>query len=103
MLGGQDQAIELSKTAHIKSDVDTERTSQHHTLGRGPLQAAPGNHSHIGSVALYLGAIPPVGWLSLDGSVINKVDYPDFFSAVGVTTSTLTLPTVANQMVRVRQ
>lgn len=36
--------------AHVKThkfgDVDQTPTSEHHTLGKGPNQAAPGNHSH---------------------------------------------------------
>lgn len=32
--------------AHKQSDVDAEPSSQHHTLGRGPNQAAHGNHGH---------------------------------------------------------
>lgn len=31
---------------HNNSDVDHSQHSQHHTLGKGPLQAAPGNHTH---------------------------------------------------------
>jgi len=33
-------------SSHINSDVDTGALSQHHTLGKGPTQAAPGNHVH---------------------------------------------------------
>lgn len=31
---------------HQYSDVDSDYQAQHHTLGLGPLQAAPGNHNH---------------------------------------------------------
>lgn len=34
--------------AHINSDVDKSRLSQHHTLGTSPTQASPGNHNHDG-------------------------------------------------------
>jgi hypothetical protein len=34
---------------HIKSDVDTAWNAQHHTLGKGAHQAAPGNHTHADS------------------------------------------------------
>lgn len=32
--------------SHKNSDVDAEPSSQHHTLGKGPNQAAHGNHGH---------------------------------------------------------
>lgn len=31
---------------HERSDVDSSHRAQHHTLGTGPHQAAPGNHTH---------------------------------------------------------
>jgi hypothetical protein len=33
---------------HTNSDVDTRPEAQHHTLGPGANQAAPGNHRHDG-------------------------------------------------------
>lgn len=36
-----------AREIHKFDDVDFERTSHHHTLGTGPLQAAPGNHKHL--------------------------------------------------------
>jgi len=33
---------------HTNSDLDARAESQHHTLGPGPNQAAPGNHRHDG-------------------------------------------------------
>jgi hypothetical protein len=33
---------------HLNSDRDAGPTSQHHTLGLGPSQASPGNHTHDG-------------------------------------------------------
>jgi hypothetical protein len=33
-------------SAHDK-DVDIDASSKHHTLGRGPTQAAPGDHEHL--------------------------------------------------------
>lgn len=32
--------------AHEQADTDTDRSAIHHTLGLGPMQAAPGNHTH---------------------------------------------------------
>lgn len=36
---------------HQQSDVDTRSQSQHHTLGSGQDQSAPGNHTHDGSTS----------------------------------------------------
>jgi hypothetical protein len=33
---------------HTNSDLDMRQESQHHTLGAGQNQAAPGNHTHRG-------------------------------------------------------
>jgi hypothetical protein len=33
---------------HLNSDRDAGPTAQHHTLGLGPSQASPGNHTHDG-------------------------------------------------------
>ena len=33
---------------HENSDVDSRAEAQHHTLGPGPNQAAPGDHTHDG-------------------------------------------------------
>ena len=33
---------------HENSDLNARAESQHHTLGPGPTQAAPGNHTHDG-------------------------------------------------------
>jgi hypothetical protein len=33
---------------HENSDLDARAEAQHHTLGPGPTQAAPGNHTHDG-------------------------------------------------------
>lgn len=92
------------EAAHASDDTDFEPVSKHHTLGKGPNQASPGNHTHsinIGGVKVYLATVPPVGHLKLDGAVINKVDYPEFFEAVGITAATLTLPTLAGLVTRV--
>lgn len=37
------------KMFHLYSDVDTDQGAQHHTLGAGNNQAAPGSHVHNGS------------------------------------------------------
>lgn len=45
--GGTPSARE-SVNQHARSDVDASRKSQHHTLGTGANQGAPGNHVHDG-------------------------------------------------------
>ncbi|HET7713277.1 MAG TPA: hypothetical protein VFK94_02310 [Patescibacteria group bacterium] len=39
---------------HVYSDVDQDRTSQHHTLGNAEFQAAPGNHGkrHLAGIRI---------------------------------------------------
>jgi hypothetical protein len=39
---------------HMLSDVDSKKDAQHHTIGAGPLQAAPGNHTHNGNDSPFL-------------------------------------------------
>lgn len=39
---------------HTKSDVDGSKNAQHHTLGSGPNQAAPGDHDHRGGTSVEL-------------------------------------------------
>jgi hypothetical protein len=41
--------------AHLRSDVDSSKQSQHHTLGLGRNQAAQGDHSHDGLTGNKLG------------------------------------------------
>lgn len=42
--------------AHINSDVDKSRLSQHHTLGVSATQASPGNHNHDGITSVKIKA-----------------------------------------------
>lgn len=102
----QTKGLQAFELAHTTSDVDFEPSSFHHTLGKSPLQAAPGNHTHdlrLGGVAIYLGDVIPPKHLALDGAVINKADYPEFFAAVGVTTATLDLPFYPEFITRVKK
>lgn len=46
---------------HENSDLDSRAEAQHHTLGPGPTQAAPGNHTHDGGDSALL----------LEGSTIS--------------------------------
>lgn len=44
-----------SVSQHTRSDVDASKKSQHHTLGSGANQSAPGNHIHDGVTGKKLG------------------------------------------------
>lgn len=49
---GKGLAAPQSLSDHFNSDVDQGPFAQHHTLGGGPDQAAPGNHTHSGGSGL---------------------------------------------------
>lgn len=59
---------------HRNSDKDKSAYAQHHTLGQGPNQAAPGNHSHLlpKFVAVAEGPVPVSagGWSTIDNLVV---------------------------------
>ena len=40
--------------AHLMADTDGKATAAHHTLGAGPMQSSPGNHTHNGGTSLSL-------------------------------------------------
>ena len=89
------------KDSHRVSDVDADQHSQHHTLGKGPNQAAPGNHNHDGTYAteghthVGLGGLDvgmvveyPVGaigaeYLEYNGQSVLRADYPELFALWG--------------------
>jgi microcystin-dependent protein len=48
----------------------------------GP-QGAPGNVP-VGSIQMYAGSSPPLGWLLCDGSAISRTTYSSLFSIIGV-------------------
>lgn len=48
---------------HQKDDLDSSHRAHHHTLGFGPNQAAPGNHTHDGVTS------PPIPPENLTGVV----------------------------------
>lgn len=57
---------------HLNSDRDSSATALHHTIGRNPYQASPGNHNHDGknSARIKFSDIED-GWFNVDGG------YPD--------------------------
>src|SRR5690349_3160152 len=54
VLEGKAPTSEQVAKIHEKSDKDGGPKSQHHTLGPGPNQAAPGNHTHDGGNSAFL-------------------------------------------------
>lgn len=49
---GSEEA-DSTRQIHLHSDVDLSPEAQHHTLGKGPTQAALGSHLHEGVYALF--------------------------------------------------
>lgn len=60
----------LHRQSHEKSDVDANPLAQHHTLGRNPNQAAPGNHNHDTRYTL-------LGHSHVTGAWINVTTMPE--------------------------
>jgi hypothetical protein len=62
---------------HLNSDKDSSATALHHTLGIGPSQAAPGNHSHDGknSKRIKFSDIEG-GWMNIDGGIPSTIYTP---------------------------
>lgn len=105
----EDPLIDPFNHAHTNSDVDIDVDSMHHTLGKGPQQAAPGDHSgHLitGSVNMYAGNVIPAGWLLCDGSAVPRATYPELFGTIGTTygvgdgSTTFNLPNFTNAFPR---
>lgn len=59
-------AFRKFREAHQNADTDNEPSSIHHTLGKGPNQAARGNHNHDGTYS-------PVGH-NHDGTYVKPAD-----------------------------
>lgn len=104
-----DPLIQSFAHAHTNSDTDLDVDSLHHTLGPGPQQAAPGNHSgHLitGSVNMYAGITIPDGWLLCDGSAVPRATYPQLFGTIGTVygvgdgSTTFNLPDFTNAFPR---
>lgn len=64
-------AIQLHKETHETSDVDAHVKALHHTLGKGPTQAAPGNHDHD----LHKGRLSRAAAQSVNDSTTVGVDW----------------------------
>lgn len=58
---------------HAFSDVDSDHSAQHHTLGPGENQAAPGAHSHDGSNSTLLFSGTVTGSRGGNAAVANLI------------------------------
>jgi len=59
---------------HLNSDKDSSVFALHHTLGPGPTQAAPGNHTHNGKDSPRLDFNDLLnGWVNLDGGKPDSI------------------------------
>lgn len=92
MMNESDLTLQHKET-HLKSDVDSSVRAQHHTIGRGPLQASPGDHTHDGitspaiipSLTIWptLLVEAPEGWALLNGDILPISDWPNLFAVFG--------------------
>jgi microcystin-dependent protein len=67
------------------------------TLSQGGTAVSLSNHTHgalmpTGSVAMWMTATAPTGWLFLDGSTISQSTYPALAAVFGVASGTFALP-----------
>ena len=67
-------SAEQVEKLHKNADTDVRRESIHHTLGPGPVQAAPGNHRHDGSdSSLLLEGVTISGSRSSSTSILPSI------------------------------
>jgi hypothetical protein len=60
-------SLEEVNNFHLNSDKDSGAQALHHTLGRGPTQAAAGNHTHDGKDSVQLDWANMLnGWINMD-------------------------------------
>lgn len=64
---------------HTNADTDGSPKAIHHTLGSGPNQAAPGNHSHDGGASA---EIFPLEGVTLSGSKAGNVALASVIAAL---------------------
>ena len=93
---GNEDLTDINRKAHLKSDVDSGTRALPHTLGKGPMQAAPGNHTHdgsssgigfvpLGGATVYFGdSDPDANFLILDGRELLRADYTDLLAVPGL-------------------
>lgn len=62
---------------HQNSDRDSSVFAQHHTLGLGPTQASPGNHTHNGKDSKRISFSDIEGGLwNIDGGIPSTIYTP---------------------------
>jgi hypothetical protein len=62
---------------HQNSDRDSSVFAQHHTLGLGPTQASPGNHTHNGKDSKRINFSDIEGGLwNIDGGIPSTIYTP---------------------------
>jgi hypothetical protein len=71
---------------HRRSDVDSRREAQHHTLGTDPTQSSPGNHTHDGSDSPSILTGTSLTGSRSDGTAVASII--DALVALGATDST---------------
>lgn len=57
---------------HAKSDVDSSKVAQHHTLGFQANQSSPGDHIHDGKTSKQIGAGLDTGFPTLADASYNQ-------------------------------
>lgn len=84
---------------HKNADKDGSAKALHHTLGYGPNQAAPGNHSHDGgtSIALDVLGSDPLGLIDYVEGPAVQVDCGAAYTNI----LTLVVPLVAGRVYRI--
>lgn len=71
---------------HNKSDVDSGSLAQHHTLGGGVNQAAPGNHGNVlGDMKQSFQTANHRNWLLLNGQAVSRTTWSKLFAMWGTT------------------
>jgi hypothetical protein len=79
------KAPNVSAEDHYHSDVDSGQQAQHHTLGTGRNQAAPGNHIHDGITSKEIVQTGTESISFVTQSAFTKaVAFPNAFTAVPV-------------------
>lgn len=92
--------------AHQQSDLDRGPSSQHHTLGKRPNQASPGDHNHgwkTGDIKHSFAAADGIEWVESGSIVSRSGPTAKLFALFGTTygvgngTTTFQLPSVGDR------
>lgn len=69
-------------TFHAKSDRDSSKTAQHHTLGIDANQASPGDHKHDGRSSKLIGTGLDTGFPSTADATYNQTQIQSILNAL---------------------